>query len=159
MWFSMLSSIPVARISWCSSCAENWHLSGFPLTVTWLRLLPLILVNYPMIVACFFIGASFVCILRDFSMIIPLGMTFLLFSSGIFWDVHALGDPQKTELVLALNPVAFILDAYRHILMPQTVPDLLHLLQIAVVCFVLILAMAAIMRRSSQFRALKVLSA
>jgi lipopolysaccharide transport system permease protein len=112
-----------------------------------------------MILACFFIAASLVCILRDFSMIIPLGMTFLLFSSGIFWDVHALGDPQKTELVLALNPVAFILDAYRHILMPQTVPDLLHLLQIAVVCFVLILAMAAIMRRSSQFRALKVLSA
>jgi lipopolysaccharide transport system permease protein len=133
--------------------------SGYPLTFTWLWLLPLILVNYLMIVACSFIGASLVCVLRDFSMIIPLGMTFLLFSSGIFWDVRALGDPRKTELVLALNPVAFILDAYRQILMFQGVPDLVHLLQIAVVCCVLILAMVAIMRRSSHFLALKVLSA
>jgi lipopolysaccharide transport system permease protein len=41
-------------------------------------------VDYLMIVACSLAGACLVCIVRDFSMVIPLGMIFLLFTSGIF---------------------------------------------------------------------------
>ena len=33
-----------------------------------------------------------------------------MFTSGIFWDVRALGDPHKTEMVLAVNPLAFVVD-------------------------------------------------
>jgi lipopolysaccharide transport system permease protein len=132
---------------------------GYPVTTAWLWLLPLMLVNYLMIVACSFIGACLVCVLRDFSMIIPLGMTFLLFTSGIFWDVHALGDPHKTELILAINPLAFILDAYRQILMFQVPPDGGHLLQVGLASGLVILVMVRIMRKSSRFLALKVLTA
>jgi len=133
--------------------------SGYPLTTAWLWLLPLILVNYLMIVACSFIGACLVCLVRDFRLVIPLAMTFLLFTSGIFWDVRDLGDPAKTDLILALNPLAFILDAYRQILMLQTAPDAVHLLQIGVVSAVIIMIMARVMRRGSQYLALKVLTA
>ncbi len=132
---------------------------GYPVTITWLWLLPLMLVNYLMIVACSFIGACLVCIVRDFRLIIPLGMTFLLFTSGIFWDVRDLGDPQKTELILALNPLAFILDAYRQILMYQAPPDITHLLQIGVASCVIIVVMVRVMRKGSQYLALKVLTA
>ena len=132
---------------------------GYPMTATWLWLVPLMLVNYLMILACSFIGACLVCIVRDFRLLIPLGMTLLLFTSGIFWDVRDLGDPAKTELILALNPVALILDAYRQVLMFQTPPDVAHLLQIGFVSCVIILAMVRVMHKGSQYLALKVLTA
>lgn len=131
---------------------------GYSPTLTWLSLLPVIFVNYLMIVACAYIGACLVCVVRDFSMIITLGMTFLLFTSGIFWDVRALGNPQMTELVLALNPLAFILDAYRQVLMFQTQPDWIHLLQIGCGSVVLLAVVVLVMRRNSQHLALKALS-
>ena len=131
---------------------------GFSPDATWLFLVPIILVNYLMIVACSFVGACLVCVVRDFSMVISLAMTFLLFTSGIFWDVRALGDPDKTEMVLALNPLAFILDAYRQVLMHNTAPDWLHLFQIGCGSVVLLMLTVLLMRRSSQFLALRALS-
>jgi len=132
--------------------------SGYEPSAAWLYLVPVILVNYLMIVACSFVGACLVCVVRDFSMIIALAMTFLLFTSGVFWDVRELGDPQKTEIVLALNPLAFMLDAYRQVLLHATAPDWTHLLQIACGAIVLLLVFVLIMRRYSQFLALRALS-
>ena len=97
--------------------------------------------------------------MRDFRLIISLTMTFLLFTSGIFWDVHDLGDPAKTALVLAVNPLAFLLDAYRQILMHQAPPDSALLLRIAAVSGVIIIVMVRVMRKGSQYLALKVLTA
>ena len=131
---------------------------GFYPSPAWVCLLPVILVNYLMILACAYIGACLVCIVRDFSMLISLGMTFLLFTSGIFWDVRALDDPRMTELVLAVNPLAFILDAYRQVLMFNTAPDWVHLLLIGAGSLVLLTIMVIVMRRNSQYFALKSLS-
>jgi len=131
---------------------------GYPVTGSWLWLAPLIFVNYLMIVACSFIGACLVCMMGDFRMFISMGMTFLLFASGIFWDVHAL-DPDKTTLILAVNPLAFVLDAYRQILMFQTPPDTMLLLRIGVGSGVIIAVMAVLMRKNSQYLALKALTA
>ena len=131
---------------------------GYPVTMGWLWLVPVAFVNYLMIVACSLIGACLVCFMRDFSKVITLFMTFLLFTSGIFWDVNDIGDPYKTELVLALNPMAFILNAYRQVLMFDTVPDLLHLAEICLASIVLIIMVLAFMRKYSQYLALKVLT-
>lgn len=134
------------------------YFNGFPPDKAWFYLLPIILVNYLMIVACSYIGACLVCIVRDFSMFISLAMTFLLFTSGVFWDVRALGDPHKTEIVLALNPLAFMLDAYRQVLLHATAPDWMHLLQIGSGSIVVLVIVVRIMRRSSQYLALRALS-
>ncbi len=134
------------------------YFRGYPPDMSWLYLPPIILVNYLMIVACSYIGACLVCIVRDFSMIISLAMTFLLFTSGVFWDVRGLGDPQKTEMVLALNPLAFILDAYRQVLLHATAPDWSHLFQIACGSIVLLVIIVLLMRRFSQYLALRALS-
>ena len=132
--------------------------SGVSPDPTWLSLVPIILVNYLMIVACSLVGACLVCVVRDFSMVISLAMTFLLFTSGIFWDVRALGDPDKTAMVLALNPLAFILDAYRQVLMHNTAPDWHHLLLIGCGSFVLLVMTVLLMRRFSRYLALRALS-
>lgn len=132
---------------------------GYKLTATWWYLVPVVIVNYVIIVACSFVGACLVCLARDFVQLISLGMIFMMFISGIFWDVHALSDPHKTELLLAANPVAFVLDAYRQIMMYDTPPDILHLLSIGIGFGALLCAMVLIMRYTSQFLALKALTA
>jgi homopolymeric O-antigen transport system permease protein len=132
---------------------------GYPVTMTWFYIIPIIFANYLMILACAYVGASLVCVVRDFFPLISLGMIFMMFTSGIFWNVRDLGSPEKTDLVLAVNPLAFILDAYRQALMYNTPPDMLHLLAVAVGFAALLGVMIIIMRRNSQFLALKALSA
>jgi lipopolysaccharide transport system permease protein len=82
-----------------------------------------------------------------------------MFTSGIFWDVRALKDPHKTELVMATNPLAFIVDCYRQIMMYNTPPDMWHLLTIGAGFGALLCAMVLIMRRGSQYLALRALTA
>ena len=127
--------------------------------VVWLWLLPIVIVNYLMIIGFAFLGSMLVCFMRDFSMLISLGMIFLMFTSGIFWDVRALPDPYMTDLVLALNPVAFILDAYRQVLMENTPPDLAQLAALALGSAILIWLMLGLLNRASKWLALKTLTA
>lgn len=133
--------------------------ADYPLTLTWWYLLPVMFVNYLMIVACSFAGACLVCIARDFAQLIALSMMFLMFTSGIFWDVRSFDDPAKTDLILNVNPLAFVLDAYRQITMYQTPPDMLHLALIGVGFGAMICVMVLIMRGSSQYLALKAITA
>lgn len=133
--------------------------TGYHITATWFYLLPLMIVNYLMIIACALVGACLVCMARDFAPLIGLGMMFLMFTSGIFWDVRGLSDPHKTEMLLSANPLAFVLDGYRQILMYETPPDMMHLLAIGAGFGALYCVMVLIMRRISQYLALKALTA
>lgn len=133
-------------------------LFGYTPGPSWLWLLPVLLVNYVMIVACALIGAYIVCIVRDFAKLISLGMVFLMFISGVFWDVRDLADPGKIDLVLAINPIAFMIDAYRQVLMHQTAPDPTHLLLIGVFFGLMLALVGWLTHRRSQYLALKVLT-
>ncbi|WP_243391618.1 ABC transporter permease [Pseudohalioglobus lutimaris] len=124
----------------------------------WLWMIPVLAVMYLGIVACSLIGACLVCISRDFQKVIPLAMTFLLFTSGIFWDVRQIADQEKAALLLTANPLAFMIDAHRQILMHKQAPDLLHLGLIALASSVLIALSVGYMRKHSQYLALKVLT-
>ena len=131
---------------------------GYRPSVEWLYLLPIMIVNYLAIVACAFVGSVLVCFMRDFSMLIGLGMVFLMFTSGLFWDVRVL-EPAMTEAVLLYNPMAFILDAYRWVLMENSIPDLVHLSWLGLLFALVIVIMVSIMRSSSKTLALKALTA
>ena len=133
-------------------------IDGYSVTSAWFYLLPVMVVNYVMIIACALVGACAVCIARDFSPLIGLGMMFLMFTSGVFWDVRDL-DPAKAEMVLALNPLAFMLDAYRQILLSGMPPDMGHLLSIGAGFGALLCVMVLVMRRASHYLALKALTA
>ena len=132
--------------------------AGFGPAWSWMWVVPVIVVQYLFIVACSLIASIAVCYIRDFAMVINLATVFLLFSSGIFWDVRDLGDPRMTELILRINPVAFLLDAYRQVLMVHTRPDLLHLAVLGAGCCVSIWITVAFMRWRSQQLALRALS-
>ncbi|HEY6131398.1 MAG TPA: ABC transporter permease [Halioglobus sp.] len=133
--------------------------SGHPVTATWWYLVPVILVTYVMILASAFVGACLVCLARDFIQLISLAMMFLMFVSGIFWDIRGISDPHKADVVMALNPLAFIVDSYRQIMMHNTPPDMVHLLTIGAGSGALLCAVVLFMRRGSQYLALKALTA
>lgn len=131
---------------------------GHAPSLAWLWLLPLVVVYYLMIVASSLVGAYLVCLVRDFSKLIPLAMTFLLFTSGIFWDVRDIGDPEKIEAFMTVNPMAYVLDAHRQILMYGKSPGLGHLLEVGLGSVLVIAGMLHLMNRNSQMLALKVLT-
>ena len=132
--------------------------NGYSMSATWWYLVPLMIVNYVVIVACAFLAACLVCLARDFAQLISLGMLFLLFTSGIFWDVRTL-DPEKMKMVLDANPMAFLLDAYRQIMMHNTPPDMFHLLTIGAGFGALLCMVVLFMRHRSQYLALRALTA
>lgn len=127
----------------------GWH---------WLWLLPILLANYLLIVACGLLAAFLVCLFFDFMMVIQLGMTFLLFVSGIFWDPRSLPDPAATEWLFIANPLAFLIDAYRQVLMVGVAPDASLLLGILLTSALAVALMLGLLRRQSQFLALRALT-
>jgi lipopolysaccharide transport system permease protein len=97
----------------------------------WLWLIPLIIVQYGLIVVCSLIGALLVSFVRDVQMIITMAMLFLLFASGIFWDISAIQDSQLREWILVYNPIAFLIDGYREVLIEQSLYSQKHLAVLA----------------------------
>lgn len=93
----------------------------------WLWLLPLVAVNYLLILPIALAGALMTSFIPDVRLLLSLFTIFLMFSSGVFWDIRELTDPTMQYYILVLNPVAFILDGYRSILMYGERPDLSHL--------------------------------
>jgi len=132
--------------------------AGYQPTLAWLWLFPLVAANYLMIVAISLAAAFMVPLFRDLVMMITLGMTLLLFVSGVFWDPRAL-DPAVMELIFIINPLAFFLDAYRQVMMHGLAPDLPHLLALTALFGVLFAVMLCLLHRYSRFLALRALTA
>jgi lipopolysaccharide transport system permease protein len=89
---------------------------GAPMGWHWFWLFPIAFCQYLLIAAVSMASAAIVCVARDFAKIVQLATMALMFGSGIFWDVRDL--PQTTQdLVLTWNPVAYLLDAYRQVLL------------------------------------------
>ena len=102
-------------------------LAGYSPGLGWLWLLPLILLQYLLITSCALLGALLVCWRRDFQMLIQLGTVFLLFMSGVFWDVQTIQNADLVQWLSILNPLLVLLNAYREVLMLGQVPDLASL--------------------------------
>ena len=133
-------------------------MSGFAPSAVWLWMVPVVFVTWLMIVGCGLAGAYLVCVWRDFQKFIPLAMTFLMFTSGIFWDIRALGSEEKTQFLLTINPLAFILDAHRQVLMHGVAPDAGHLAIVGLGFAALALFVGVLMKRHGRYLALRVLT-
>ena len=95
--------------------------------LNWLWLVPLILVQYLLILLCSLVGAFLVSFIADMRMLINMGMLFLLFCSGIFWDIRSIENVELQQLMLVINPLLFLIDAYREVLINRSVYSLEHL--------------------------------
>lgn len=125
--------------------------------LNWLWLLPLILVQYLLILACAMIGALLVSFIPDMRMLIAMGITFLLFGSGIFWDIRSIENVELQQWLLIINPLLFLIDSYREVLINRSIYNLHHLLLLALatsLCLVVVHRLMAIMSRRIAARVL-----
>jgi len=134
-------------------------IAGYTPNFSWIWLVPIAAVQYLMIVSCGLIGAVLVCFIRDFRLVISLAITFLMFVSGIFWNVRDLPSQAMTDLLLICNPMAFILDGYRQVLMYGKPPDGIHLLGIGVVFGFVLWIVLRLMNKYNKNIALRALTA
>ena len=134
-------------------------LDGHTPTWHWLWVLPLIAVEGLLIVVCGLVASVLVCIKRDFALLIGLSMLFLLFMSGVFWDLNSIASDETRRALLFWNPVAFLLDGFRQALLWQQAPDLQHLTALAVFLSVSLFAVTRWMNRYRYFLAQRVVTA
>ena len=100
-------------------------LQGYPPNEYWWALLPIILVQALLTIAFACTIAAIIPFVRDLAYLVPTGLTFIMFLSGIFYDYRSLS-PEWQDVFL-MNPVAFLLKCYREVLMDGLMPDLLTL--------------------------------
>lgn len=98
--------------------APTWH---------WLWILPLIFVEYLFILAAAMISAFLVSYIRDIKILINMSMIMIMFSSGVFWDLERIEDPVKRELLVTWNPLAYLIDAFRAVIIRGEMYDMQHL--------------------------------
>lgn len=98
-------------------------LDGFQPELAWVWVIPLVIVQYVLILACAMVAALLVCVRHDFQFLVQLGMVFLMFMSGVFWDVAQIADPVLQEYLFLLNPMASLIDMYRSALLGGIQPD------------------------------------
>ena len=102
-------------------------MGGYPPSATWLWLVPLTGLQAMLITACGLLGALLVSLKRDLRLVIQLGTVFLLFMSGIFWDLNTIADARLRDGLLLLNPLANLIDCYRQVLMLGEAPSAIRL--------------------------------
>jgi len=108
--------------------------------ISWFWLLPIAALQYLLIVGFGLLAAVLVCLRRDFQMLIQLGTVFLLFMSGVFWDIRALESTELAGWLMALNPLVVLLDSYRQVLMYGEGPDMGRLGWVLVEALVLLIS-------------------
>jgi lipopolysaccharide transport system permease protein len=150
---SLYKEIPVFLLMFGMCAYYNYMPS-----MEWLWLIPLFFVMYLMIVAFSLLTALLVCYADDVRMVIGMGMLFLMFVSGIFFDISTIREPVQTYL-LTFNPMAFFCDSFRKVLMHKGMYDVQHMLVLAGIFSVSIAGLHIIYRNMSRTIASRVVNA
>jgi len=106
-----------------------WELQHIPVTILWL---PVILLPFLfMLMGISWLLASLGVYIRDIQQISGTLATFLLFLSPVFYSVTIL--PESLRMLIYLNPVSFVVEAFRNIIIFGLTPDLKGLLAYSMV--------------------------
>ena len=120
-------------------------------------LLPVVALTQMALMMPLVLGAAWItAMIPDVRILINMLVLILLFLSGIFWDVNDLPSPIR-EQVMLYNPLAFLIDAYRQVLLHQSQPDWMHLSAILLISLALSTLAFGVYRLARFFLATKVL--
>ncbi len=131
---------------------------GYMPSIEWLWLIPLFVAMYLMIVTFGLLTAILVSYADDIRMVINMGMLFLMFSSGIFFDITSIHQPLQ-DYLLTWNPLAFLCDGFRKVLMNKGTYNTDHLLALLVVFSGAIAGLHLLYRNISRTLAARVVNA
>ena len=129
-----------------------------PVSWTWLWVLPIALIQYLFIVSVGLLAAVLICIRQDFNLIVQIGLVFLMFVSGVFWDVAQIPDPNTRALLFQFNPMASVVDLYRHVLLEGSPPELERIMMLLGKGLGLTVAMMLIYRRATRWISFRVVT-
>ncbi len=102
--------------------------------------LPIVLIVQLLFQLAIALFLSYICVfIRDFKNVVGHLVTIMHFVAPVIWDVSFL--PEKYHWVLKFNPLAWILQAYRDILMYHQLPDFKLLLLLAAISVTAILGL------------------
>ena len=93
------------------------------------------------------LAASVMPFVPDLAKVMELAMRAGLFMSGVFFTVDDIPEPMRPYFLL--NPMAFMIDAFREVLMKNTIPDLEHLAIITLCSIAAIIAGYQIIKRNN----------
>ncbi len=100
-----------------------------PLTIEWIALVPVLLVQALFVVTCATFVAAIVPFLPDLSNIIGTCINIMFFVSGIFFDVSRFVLPEHRH-IMYINPMAGLIREYRRIIIDGQWPDWIYLLNV-----------------------------
>ncbi|WP_444958050.1 ABC transporter permease [Microbulbifer sp. ZKSA002] len=95
-------------------------LSGFAPSVAWLGLIPVIFSQLVINLGLSLLAAATIPLVPDLRHLVPLSVTGVLFTSGIFFDISS--RPPEVQELLFLNPFAEIFASYRKVLLENQMP-------------------------------------
>jgi lipopolysaccharide transport system permease protein len=90
-------------------------------SMSWLALLPLMMVQLLFITACSFFAAAVTPFLPDFRFLVGTGIQLLMFASGIFYSYERILPEHR--FYFFLNPMATLIAGYRDVLLSGTWPN------------------------------------
>jgi len=97
-------------------------LQGYAPEAHWWGLVPVLIVQAILTIALACVVAAIIPFIRDLSYLVPTGLTFTMFLSGIFYDYKSIG--AEWQDLFLINPMAFLLKCYREIFIGGIMPDL-----------------------------------
>jgi teichoic acid transport system permease protein len=98
-------------------------LTGEPITVDWLLFPVVVVLQWMFNTGCAFIAVRLVAWIRDVLNLIPLGLRFLRYASGVFFNIPAYLSASLLGAVMAYQPLALYLTLARSTLMSENAPD------------------------------------
>ncbi|MBK9162177.1 MAG: ABC transporter permease [Nitrosomonadales bacterium] len=96
-------------------------LYGFPVQYTWLGVLPVMLVQFCLVLSLSMLVGAITPFLPDIRIAIDNGLMLLFFISGVFFNINEVHEPLRSYLLL--NPMAGLIDEYRNVMMRGIWPD------------------------------------
>jgi lipopolysaccharide transport system permease protein len=118
---------------------------GLRPNTAWWALPAILVTQFLFNAACATLASAMVPFLPDIMLLIENGMLLLFFVSGVFFNVGNI--PEKMRSYFMLNPVAFILESYRGILLQGRWPGWVALILIALLSLAGILLAQLLMSR------------
>ena len=137
---SSLKEIPVFILLFAFVWAQ-----GYTPGLHWIALIPVIIVQALIIITISCGTAAIIPVVRDFVYLVPTGLQFGLFVSGIFYSYSTI--PEKWQGLFLSNPMAFILKCYREIFLDRVWPDMYILSMWAIAAAVTCVLVLLIYRR------------
>ncbi|HCE41701.1 MAG TPA: ABC transporter permease, partial [Alcanivorax sp.] len=118
---------------------------GLPPTPHWLALAPVVALQLAFMVVVGCALAMLIPFVRDLLNLVPTGLQFLLFCSGVFYTLDTI--PERWRDLFLANPMANLLHQYRRILLDHQWPDWSQLGWLALGCALGLVAVLLAYRR------------